>query len=68
MITEVLEVDDRGREHINYFGKKKHVVDNGNGTYSIPAVTNMRDSYCFYTKDDPNVYMYDEEDRVWWKQ
>lgn len=68
MITKKVDVDDRGRVSATFYGKEKDVIANGDGTYSIPGAVDPVNADPFYTMDKPTVYMYDEEDRVWWKQ
>lgn len=51
-----------------HWGKAKDVVENPDGSYSIPTADDPRDSEPFIAKDTGMVLVYDEEDGVWYKQ
>ena len=63
-------IDENGfpKYKINRFRiNSNEVVDNGDGTYSIPSIKNPRDSYFALTRDTGALYMYDENKQAWWK-
>ena len=64
-------IDDNGHAKykiISYRINSNEVINNGDGTYSIPSIKNPKDSYWAYTRDTPGLYMYDEEKQKWLKQ
>ena len=56
------------RKVATYFGMAAEVVNNGNGTYSIPTVTDARNPDVFYAKDTKEVFMFEESINAWYKQ
>ena len=77
MITKIIQID--GSEHAIMPGgdprkracyncKSADVVDNGNGTYSIPEITDARNADVATTMDTCKFYKYDEDINVWWEQ
>ena len=77
MATKVIQID--GSEHAimsdgdvrkvaTYYCLSSEVIDNGDGTYSIPSVKDARDSDRAYTKDTQEVFMYEESIAAWYKQ
>lgn len=51
-----------------HYGVSSEVVNNGNGTYSIPTVKDALNPDSFYTKDTQEIYMYEESISAWYKQ
>ena len=77
MATKVIQID--GSEHAimsdgdvrevaTHYCLSSEVVDNGDGTYSIPTVKDARDPDRAYTKDTQEVFMYEESIDAWYKQ
>lgn len=56
------------RKVATHYGVSSEVIDNGNGTYSIPTANDPHDPEVFYTKDTQDVYMYEESITAWYKQ
>ena len=50
---------------VRYRIYSNEVLQNGDGTYSIPSIKKPRDCYWAYTRDTADLYMYDEEKQVW---
>lgn len=50
-----------------YWCKSKDVVENADGSYSIPGITDARNSEPCAVMDTRMVLVYDEEAAVWWK-
>lgn len=77
MITKIIQID--GSEHAiapngdvrkraTYQCKSGDVTANGDGTYSIHAITDAKNADLAVTMDTCAVYKYDEELKVWWEQ
>lgn len=77
MATKVIQID--GSEHAimpdgdvrkvaTYYCLSSEVINNGNGTYSIPTTVDPHDPDRAYTKDTQEVYMYEESIAAWYKQ
>lgn len=49
-----------------HFGKQADVIANGDGSYSIPKITDANDADHFVAKDTGFVLVYDAEDKAWW--
>lgn len=56
------------RKVATHYGLSSEVVDNGDGTYSIPSVKDALNPDSFYTKDTREVFMYEESIAAWYKQ
>lgn len=77
MITKIIQID--GSDHaimpngdvrklVRHRISSTDVIANSDGTFSIPAIVDAKDSDTAYTRDTVEIYMYDEEKQVWWKQ
>lgn len=76
MITKIIRIDGADhavlangdvRELVRYRISSSDVTANGDGTYSIPRITDAEDSDTALTRDTADMYTYDEELKVWWK-
>jgi hypothetical protein len=77
MITKIIQID--GSEHAIapngdvrkracYQIKSADVTANGNGTYSIPGITDAKNADLASAMDTCDCYKYDEELQAWWMQ
>lgn len=42
------------------------VIDNGNGTFSIPSITDAQDLDIAFTRETQACYEYDSARNIWW--
>lgn len=77
MITKIIQID--GSEHAIaangdvrkracYQIKSEDVSANGDGTYSIPGITDAKNADYAITMDTCDMYKHDEDLHAWWKQ
>lgn len=74
MVTKVISqteycvhADGTGNQRQEFYGNSGDVVDNGDGSYSIPEAKDARNSAVFMAMDTGLTLMYDAEAKVWWK-
>ena len=77
MITKIIQID--GSEHAIMPGgdprkracyqiKDADVTANGDGTYSIPGITDARNADLASTMDTCRLFKFDEDINAWWEQ
>lgn len=62
-------VEAPGSEHYRAIFKPYNadVIDNGDGTFSIPSITDAQDLDIAFTRETQACYEYDSTRKVWWK-
>ena len=77
MATKVIQIEGSERaimpngdlrKVVTHYGLASEVMNDGDGTYTIPTITDARNPDRFYTKDTQEVYIYEESINAWYKQ